>query len=1418
MVSSFQVREERDIMVLGRKSEWITILQYAFQDKEHLYLVMEYLPGGDLLSLMIRNGAFDEQLAKFYLAELALALNALHSLGFVHRDIKPENILLDRFGHLKLADFGSAIALNEDGIFTNISPVGTPEYIAPELLQILSTKGSQKQQKLDVSDIYFIPVLIISISSCFLLQSSCDFWSMGIIGFEMITEQTPFHSDNVFDTYSEIQNYSDETRLMQILEFPEHVKMSRNIKDLLNGLITKPSRRMTFEEVQDHPFFNGINWHTLRDQTPPIIPTLSGDDDTSNFEDVDKSLKRSPVLKKSTFAPIRVNEFSGEDLPFLGYTYTYEEQSKFLKTKSSEVQLESKLSTKIGDLQVTIKEQMREIKLLQKELLSAEKKAAQMNSLQKIHGETRNDVDSMKNQMKDKIAELAACKTEVKTLKSSLKIEEEMRLKNDSSIAEVLSQTYHKWEKAKKMSDQNYEKQIGEKKTEISGLIGRIQARDSELTAKVEECGHLQTTVEKFKDMLKNSKDQNMVDKTDYEDIRKQLSETFESKINELKQKLKSEKEQRQKFEGNLQEMRKQFDEAIRSKNVLMESQEKADKLTEVLRRQLNEKDDETKRLNKDKKEVEQQNEELNRTNDEMRKEMLKLQEENFKKQMRLSKIVSQPIQVGGRCSNDGEFKSAHGSLTELDKIDNTEELLKIDLQRAKENENIQRKRADNLEEVVNRLEEMVKQSNKIKENTAGGLLERQNVKLEDQLAESREQAIIDRQSARTANLALWKLEKELNDTKHEKTTLSKRLEIVNEKSSKAIHDKESVELKMNQQLDTLSIKETQIIDLQKDMRTMKYELKSERDKWINIERERLREKTEIIESNSKIKNLEEKLRELTTKQKQIELKYNCLVNEKDNLIMRLTDEQNLHSNAQETLNELQSDLDLVNRNYEILKEACTTTEHQLNVVENMWQEEVKRNKENCEKIDGLWSKVRGRDDEITKLKVDLSQEKALKMTAETKGCQLQNESDELTEEMQAVQKQMIEMQQQLVKKQKMLLATEENIEITNSDLHHMQKLKVNYENELVILKEENSKILTDLYLTKEEVRQLMMELKDAKGEMNDINVDKDHLNGLLAELRTHSRERDIKADATVTQQKKLIDYLQERVEELQNKKKKTLADKLFGANIHVSQTPKSARKENVPPNVADTAKMRRVEEDLKRERERNQRLKENLMRTKMEIRKSTGMTSPEREVRESTVESNDPIVSSAKTVKATIHANPEVKLQNESRQRESTASTPKSHHFAMTIETASPAPNASSTLCLACERIILIGQPYWQCKECKLSVHRKCRGCVKSNCLLYDGASTTSASSSSAATTATLNDSRKKINLDDVDGIEELPDDNSSDGMSDVISNNYYGDHILNSTRFGFGWAFATTPVVNAVYELNDKITLFGEFKNLFQ
>lgn len=101
---------------------------------------MEYLPGGDLYSLITRNHPFTEENIQFYLAEITLALNALHTLGFVHRDIKPENILLDRLGHLKLTDFGSAAVIEKDGHVTSFTPIGTPDYIAPELLQPIHSK------------------------------------------------------------------------------------------------------------------------------------------------------------------------------------------------------------------------------------------------------------------------------------------------------------------------------------------------------------------------------------------------------------------------------------------------------------------------------------------------------------------------------------------------------------------------------------------------------------------------------------------------------------------------------------------------------------------------------------------------------------------------------------------------------------------------------------------------------------------------------------------------------------------------------------------------------------------------------------------------------------------------------------------------------------------------------------------------------------------------------------------------------------------------------------------------------------------------------------------------------------------------------------------------------------------------------
>lgn len=135
---------ERDIMAFAQ-SPWITFLQYAFQDNTCLYFVMEYHPGGDLLGLLFKQGGtLPESAASFYLAEIVLALGDLHKMGFVHRDIKPDNVLLDRCGHLKLVDFGSAAKLNKQGFIDKAMPVGTPDYVAPEVLRSAENKNNKK--------------------------------------------------------------------------------------------------------------------------------------------------------------------------------------------------------------------------------------------------------------------------------------------------------------------------------------------------------------------------------------------------------------------------------------------------------------------------------------------------------------------------------------------------------------------------------------------------------------------------------------------------------------------------------------------------------------------------------------------------------------------------------------------------------------------------------------------------------------------------------------------------------------------------------------------------------------------------------------------------------------------------------------------------------------------------------------------------------------------------------------------------------------------------------------------------------------------------------------------------------------------------------------------------------------------------
>uniref|UniRef100_UPI003AAF0E46 rho-associated protein kinase 1 isoform X2 n=1 Tax=Centroberyx gerrardi TaxID=166262 RepID=UPI003AAF0E46 len=277
--------EERDIMAFAN-SGWVVQLFFAFQDDRYLYMVMEYMPGGDLVNLM-SNYDVPEKWARFYTAEVVLALDGIHSMGFIHRDVKPDNMLLDKAGHLKLADFGTCMKMNKDGMVRCDTAVGTPDYISPEVLKSQGGDGYYGRE--------------------------CDWWSVGVFLYEMLVGDTPFYADSLVGTYSKIMNHKNA------LTFPDDSDISKDAKNLICAFLTDREVRLGrngVDEIKRHPFFKNDQWawENIRETAAPVVPELSSDIDTSNFDDIEEDRG-----EEETF-PIP-KAFVGNQLPFVGFTY-----------------------------------------------------------------------------------------------------------------------------------------------------------------------------------------------------------------------------------------------------------------------------------------------------------------------------------------------------------------------------------------------------------------------------------------------------------------------------------------------------------------------------------------------------------------------------------------------------------------------------------------------------------------------------------------------------------------------------------------------------------------------------------------------------------------------------------------------------------------------------------------------------------------------------------------------------------------------------------------------------------------------------------------------------------------------------------------------------------------------------------------
>jgi serine/threonine protein kinase len=274
--------------VLGYvKHPFIVGMNMAFQSRDKLYFVLDYCAGGELFFHLGKVGLFPEARTRFYAAEIILAISYVHSLDIIYRDLKPENVLLDASGHIRLTDFG----LSKEGISNSSSGAnsfcGTPEYLAPE---ILNRQGHGR---------------------------AVDWWSLGALTYEMLTGLPPFYCQDRERLFEKIRKSE--------LNYP--ASLSSNSKNLLRGLLTKdPNKRLgsgprDADEIKPHNFFASIDWDKLSrgEVTPPWKPKITSTQDTSQF---DKEFTSMPI-----FSPQSMQRAPGfgttplGDNPFEGFTF-----------------------------------------------------------------------------------------------------------------------------------------------------------------------------------------------------------------------------------------------------------------------------------------------------------------------------------------------------------------------------------------------------------------------------------------------------------------------------------------------------------------------------------------------------------------------------------------------------------------------------------------------------------------------------------------------------------------------------------------------------------------------------------------------------------------------------------------------------------------------------------------------------------------------------------------------------------------------------------------------------------------------------------------------------------------------------------------------------------------------------------------
>ena len=323
------VRTEREIMTSS--NEWIVNLKYSFQDEYYLYLVMDFLPGGDLMNLLMKKEILTEDEARFYTAEMILAVDSVHKLNCIHRDLKPDNILIDKRGHIQLSDFG--LSKLSDNAFYPMS-VKDPNEPPKKLMNYgndIITKANQnnnlnnslknkkfhkKNRLLAYSTVGTPDYIAPEVFGQNGYGQEVDWWSIGVMFFEMVVGYPPFFSENPSDTCKKIIKWKEN------FSIPADAELSPEAENLILKMVAPAENRLGVkgvEEIMRHPFFKGVDWNNIRKTKAPFIPDIKNDYDPKYF---DTFKEEEPF-----YPPISGNNKQRKDVNYAGYTFNRDNEN-----------------------------------------------------------------------------------------------------------------------------------------------------------------------------------------------------------------------------------------------------------------------------------------------------------------------------------------------------------------------------------------------------------------------------------------------------------------------------------------------------------------------------------------------------------------------------------------------------------------------------------------------------------------------------------------------------------------------------------------------------------------------------------------------------------------------------------------------------------------------------------------------------------------------------------------------------------------------------------------------------------------------------------------------------------------------------------------------------------------------------------